>query len=390
MARGRIPGPEKEYSMADKTIFVINPGSTSTKLALYKNGEQVFKTTAYLDKEFLGTPKLVDQVPKRLESIHKALEEHGVDPADFDMIACRGGNMPGVEGGVYAVGQHLVNTCTYAPFQEHASNIACILGYELARPYGTPVIINDGVGVDELDDIARFTGIPEIRIIPVNHVLNSRMVCRMTAEKLGKKYEDCTFIVCHMGGGTGLTLHKKGRLADCCASDMGPMSPERAGRIPTVRMAEFCYKSDLTLAQMRRYIKGGSGILAHLGTQDMMEVERRVSEGDEHAAEVVHAMAYQTARGIGELAAAAKGQVDRIIITGSLAYFKQFRQWVEEHVSFIAPIEVLPGEYEMEALSAAALRVLNGQEVAKTYDLVPYGYESMDAFYAAFPEAVRE
>ena len=375
--------------MSDQTIFVINPGSTSTKIALYRGEEQVFKTTAYLDRDFLSMPRLADQVPGRLEGIRKVLKERNIDPASFDMIACRGGNMPGIQGGVYKVNRHLVNVCTYAPYQEHAANIACILGYEIARPYGTPVIICDGTGVDELDDLARYTGIPEIQVIPINHVLNSRMVCRMTAEKLGRRYEDCTFIVCHMGGGIGLTLHKKGRLADCCASDMGPMSPERAGRIPTLQMADYCYASTRTLAQMRRYVKGGSGILAHLGTQDMREVERRVESGEQKATQVVHAMAYQTGKGIAELAAPVGGQVDRIIMTGSLAYFRQFLDWVMEYVSFIAPIEVLPGEYEMEALAAAARRVLQGEETAKIYDLPPYGYASTEDFYLAFPMAER-
>ena len=283
----------------------------------------------------------------------------------------------------------MMNVVRYAPPQEHASNLGCLLGNALGKPYDKPVIIYDAPSTDEMEYYAKWTGIPEEPIVPANHVLNSRTVSRKVAREMGKEYEDCNFIVCHMGGGIGITAHKKGRIVDAVATDMGPMSPERAGRIPTNIMANLCYSGRYTKAEMKKYLLGGSGILAWLGTQNMLEVENRAKAGEEKVVKVFYTMAYQTAKGIGELAAALAGKVDRIILTGGLARADMFCDWIVELVNFIAPIARVPGEYEMEALAEGGLRVLEGLDVPKEYTVVPRGYKDMDAFYEAFPEMER-
>ncbi|MGI5971543.1 MAG: butyrate kinase [Oscillospiraceae bacterium] len=371
-------------------IFAINPGSTSTKLALFRDEELLWRTETHHEPEKLTGLRMVDQLEFRTEGIRKTLKEMKVDPASFDIIVCRGGNMPYIKGGAYKVNQHMLNVNTYAPMHEHAANLACMIGDAIGRPLGIPVIIYDGTGVDEMDEIAKITGMPEVTIMPANHVLNSRMVCRMTAKKLGKRFEDCGFIVVHMGGGITITAYKDGKLIDCVMADQGPMSPERSGRIQPTRMLDLCYSGERTKAEMRKYIRGGSGILAHLGTQNMKEVFERIESGDEHARKIVYAMAYQIAKGIGEMAVVLRGKIDSIILTGGLARNEDFCGWISEMAGFLGRFERVPGEYEMEALAEGARRVLSGQEEAKTYDLPPYGFKTVDEFYAAFPQAKRE
>lgn len=373
--------------MEKNLTLVINPGSTSTKLALFRGSEQLFKKTMQHSTEQLATLKVTDQLDFRAASVYEFFKECGVDPQQLTIVACRGGQLANVEGGVYKVTKYMRDVLTYAPHMQHASNLACLIGNEIAEPLGIPVIMSDAPSSDEFDDVARIIGIPDYKIIPGSHILNSREVSRRVAASMGKRYEDCNFIVLHLGGGVSVNVHRKGRIVDGLSHDVGPMSPERAGRIPSRFVISLAFSGKYTEAELRKYMMGGGGVFAHLGTQDMFEVENRVKSGEEKATELIYAMSYQVAKGIGELSTVLYGDVDRIIITGSLARFAQLVDWVKERVSFIAPVEVIPGEFEMEALANAAVRVQNGEETPKEYTRPPVGYESIEAFYAAFPEA---
>ena len=372
--------------MSQSLILVINPGSTSTKLAIYRGEEPLCKETIQHEIAQLGTLLVAQQLPFRMEALYRFLEKNGYRPEDFAMIACRGGQLSHVGGGSYWVNGYMMDQLTYAAYRQHASNLACLMGGTLTQQYGVPSIISDSPCTDELDEVARLTGVPGCEIIPGCHALNTKAVARKVAAGLGRRYEECNFIMVHLGGGVTLSAHKAGRIVDSISSDNGPMSPERAGRIPSTLLLNLAYSGEYTHEQLHKLLMGGSGVLLHLGTQDMVEVERRVRSGDEKAERVVRAMAYQVAKGIGEMAAVLMGQVDRIVFTGGLAHYTQLVDWIRERVQFISPSEVIPGEFEMEALAAAALRVLNGEEIPKIFDLPPANYDSVEAFLAEFSQ----
>ena len=251
----------------------------------------------------------------------------------------------------------------------HISNLACVLADAIARPLGIPAMVYDPVAVDELEDVARITGMPEISKASRGHVLNSRAMARKCAEEiLGKKLEDCTIIVDHIGGGCSTWLVHNGRCVDCYSDDDAGFAPERCGKIQAMELAMLCYSGKYTKTEMSRYIRGKSGLSALLGTSDAIEVERMIESGDEHARLVYDAMARSHAKGIADLASVVCGKVDRIVITGGLANSRMLMDMIRPHVEWIAPMEVMAGEFEMEALAAGGLRVLRGEE--KAHDFV--------------------
>lgn len=368
-----------------KSIFVINTGSTSTKIALFNDDNMVIKEELSIDAAHLtGFKTALDQLEMRRESILSFLKTRGIDPAGFDIIVARGGALPPIEGGAFAVNDLMIDVLKYAAFAQHASNLACMIGREIADPYGIPVIIYDAPGTDEFSPMAKTTGLPEITIIPVSHVLNTRKVARDVARRMGKEYENCNFIVAHLGGGISINVHRDGKIIDSVYDDMGPMSPQRAGRIPTRFMTDLCYSGTYTEREMRQRLSGQGGLVAHLGTQDLREVMQRIEDGDEKAHEIFYTMCYQVAKGIGELAPVLYGEIDRIILTGGGAHSKMFTDIVSERVGFLAPVEIVPGEMEMEALAEGGLRVLLGIEPKKTYTTIPDGYGTIDDFYEFF------
>ncbi|MGI5971545.1 MAG: butyrate kinase [Oscillospiraceae bacterium] len=373
---------QNERAREGRLILVINTGSTSSKLAVFREREQLVKKTVQHKKEQLEGLKVLDQLPFRVECCYDFIRDAGFKPEDFDCIVCRGGQLGHISGGIYKVTRYMMDVLRYGTHSQHASSLSCFIGYEIGQKRGIPVIINDSPMTDELDDVARILGLPEIEAIPGSHMLNGRYVARKVArEKLGRPYEQCRFIIAHLGGGITLGAHVMGRAVDVIGSDYGPMSPERAGRLPSRQLIDLCYSGKYTHEEMKKRVMGKGGIYAYLGTQDMYEVEQRVLAGDEKAKMVCQAMAYGTAKGIGELSTVCFGKVDRIIITGGLARFNMLVDWIKERVGFIAPIELCPGEFEMEALDDAAVRFLDGEEAAKEYDHVPYGYESREQFY---------
>ena len=282
----------------------------------------------------------------------------------------RGGLLPPVPSGAFRVNDAMIDYFRAAKVDTHISNLACVLADAIARPLGIPAMVYDPVAVDELDDISRITGMPEIPKMSRGHVLNSRAMARKCAEeRLGKKLEDCTIIVLHIGGGCSAWLSHRGRLIDCYSDDDAGFAPERCGRLQAMDLAMLCYSGKYTKEEMSRYIRGNSGLKAYLGTSDGLEIERMIEEGDEKARLLYDAMALSHAKGIAELAAAVNGKVDRIVITGGLAHSKLFTDMLTPRIEWIAPVEIMAGEFEMEALAAGGLRVLRGEEEAHEFKL---------------------
>ena len=265
--------------------------------------------------------------------------------------------------GAFNVNKDMIDYFYAAKVDTHISNLACVLADAIAKPLGIPAMVYDPVAVDELSDISRITGMPEIPKKSRGHVLNSRAMARKCAEeRLGKKLEDCTIIVLHIGGGCSAWLSHKGRLIDCYSDDDAGFAPERCGRLQAMDLAMLCYSGKYTKEEMSRYIRGNSGLKAYLGTSDGREVESMIENGDEKARMLYDAMALSHAKGIAELAAAVNGKVDRIVVTGGLARSELFIDMLRPRIEWIAPLEVMAGEYEMEALAAGGLRVLRGEE----------------------------
>ena len=306
------------------------------------------------------------QLPLRQQAILAALQAGGQDPAGFDAIAARGGTFGMVQGGAYLVDEALLAACR-APVTSHASNLSAILAAAFAETSGCNAYIYDAVCVNEVENIARMTGLKEIRRRPFSHVLNTRATARDVAASLGRRYEDMVLIVAHLGGGISINLHRNGRIIDLCSDDEGPMSPERAGKLNGKSYVDLCYSGKYTKPEMMRHIKGEGGLVSHLGTSSLIEVEQRIADGDAYARAVLEAMAYQIAKEIGAMAAVLKGQVDAILLTGGVAYNEPVNDVIREHCSFLAPIFIYPGEDEMGALMLNALSVLRGERTPKVY-----------------------
>jgi len=363
-----------------KRIFTINCGSTSTKVAYFEDDKMIHKVSLDVTLEQLKKmPKVLDQLEFRTNQVKQFLKDNQLDPKEFDIIVARAGAIPTVPyDGAYEVNDLMIATVTYAPAAQHASSLSCIIAKELVKGLDIPVIIYDPTCVDSVDPIAKITGIPEIINKPVAHLLNTKMAGMIYAKSIGKEYKDLNLIIAQLGGGITLGFHDHGRIADWVYDDEGPMSPQRAGAIPTRFMADFCYNSKMTLQEMRMYLCGKTGLVAYFGTQDVRDVEKLIDEGDERAELILKAMAYGVAKSIGQLSVIRGGQVDQIILTGGIAYSERFTNWIKEKVEFIAPVTIIPGEREMEALAAGGLRVLNGEEEVHPYDIYPEGYNSIE------------
>lgn len=354
--------------------LIINPGSTSTKLALYRDEEKLVQENVTHDAAALAQYKeLADQAPMRMEFIRDFLARHGVGETELSAVMGRGGLLPGLKAGGYLMNHDLQVALSGPLSSPHASNLGGILAYEIAKPLGIPAYIYDAVTSAELPPIARITGTPEIVRNSFCHALNSRAQAIRYAEQVGKAYEDLHLLVAHLGGGISLSAHAGGRIVESVGDDEGPFSPERLGSVPLLEMLELCYNGQNTKADMKKKIRGQGGLMAHLGTADALQVQDRIASGDEYAKSVYQALAYQVAKGIGLLAASQKGRVDAIILTGGIAYSEMLTGWIKEYVSFLAPVAVLPGENEMEALAFGGLRLLKGRETPNIYTL-PEGY----------------
>ncbi len=351
-------------------ILAINPGSTSTKIAVYLEKEQIFKKNIKHSTEYISSfDKIIDQYEFRKEAILSALEESKIDINEFDAIVGRGGMLKPIEGGTYLVNNLMIDYIKAAPRGEHASNLGCVLAKELADSINKPSFIVDPVAVDEMNDIARFTGIPEIKRQSLFHALNQKAVALKAASDLGKDYKELNLIVAHLGGGVSVGAHELGRVIDVnnALDGDGPMSPERSGGLPSGPLYKMAFSGNYTLKEIIRKNYGNGGLVAYLGTNDGLEIGNRIKAGDKEALFMLEVMCYQIAKEIGSCATVLKGKVDAIVITGGLSYDQSIIKLISERVSFISNILVFPGEDEMEALAFGALRVLTNQEKYKEY-----------------------
>lgn len=351
-------------------ILVINPGSTSTKVAVFRDKEPVFtETLRHSTEELSKYKRIIDQFEFRTQAILDMLKEKGISLSQIDAIVGRGGLLKPIESGTYIVNEKMLEDLKKAERGEHASNLGAIIAYTLAKEHNIPAYIVDPVVVDELEDVARITGLPEIEKQSIFHALNQKAIARRLASDLGKRYDEVNLIIAHLGGGISVGAHRKGRVIDVndALNGEGPFSPERAGGLPVLDLVKLCYSGKYTFEEMKKKLIGKGGIVAHLGTNDVREVYKMIENGDKNAELILDAMAYQTAKEIGAMAVVLKGKVDAIGITGGIAHNGDFVRRIRERVEFIAPVYVYPGEDEMLALAEGAYRVLTGEENPKTY-----------------------
>ena len=352
----------------DYYILAINPGSTSTKIAVYKNKEVVFtESIDHSDRELAQCTGLRDQFEMRKALVLEALEEHHFDLKSLSAAVGRGGQLPPVEAGGYAVNEAMKRRIIQGPIIRHASNLGALLAAAVAKPLGIPAYIYDAVSSDELSPVAKVTGIPEIVRQSFCHVLNSKATARKVAESQGKRYEDMNFVVAHLGGGISISAHEHGKIVDVITDDAGPFSPERSGSVPILYIVDMCYSGEYSKKELLSKLRGMGGMKAHLGTHDCRQIEAMIAAGDEKAKLIYEAQAYQVAKGIGELSPTIDGTLDGIILTGGIAYSKMLTAMIAKRVGFIAPVIIMPGENELEALALGALRILQGEEPVHEY-----------------------
>lgn len=348
----------------------MNPGSTSTKIAVYEDENAVLKETLRHDAESLARfPRVIDQYPFRKKAILDWLKSQGEDPAGFSAAVGRGGILRPIPGGTYLVNDRMLADLRQGLYGEHAANLGAALAHEIAHPCGRPAYIVDPVVVDEMEPVARISGLPGMPRRSLFHALNQKAVARRVSRQIGKPYDKCNLIVVHLGGGITVGAHRKGRVIDVNngLDGEGPFSPERAGTLPTLSLVNLCFSWKYTHAELNKMIVGRAGLVAHLGTNDAREVERMIADGSQKAEMVYRAMAYQVAKEIGRAAVALKGEVDAVVITGGLAYSEVLVGWIRERIGFIGEVIISPGEDEMQALAEGALRVLRGEEEPKMY-----------------------
>lgn len=356
--------------MKNYRILAINPGSTSTKVAIYGSRELLKEITLrHSADELKDFVKVTDQFDFRKQIILDAVREAGIDIASLDAVIGRGGVLKPMESGVFEVNDAMKRDLIASARGQHASNLGGLIAADIAEGLGVPAYIADPVVVDELDEVARISGLPQLERTSIFHALNQKAIARLYAERVGRKYEELNLIVVHLGGGISIGAHRLGRVVDVnqCLDGEAPLSPERAGTLPAAALAKMCFSGRYTEAEVLKMITGKGGMVAHLGINDCREASRMADEGDRKAQLIIDAIAYNTSKFVGGAATVLKGKVDAVILTGGIANDKYVTGYITEHVDFIAPVVVIPGENELEALAFNALRILEGQDTLKIY-----------------------
>ena len=352
-------------------ILAINPGSTSTKMAVYADEKPILlRSINHTPEELAHFDDVIEQLDYRKQMIIDELR-HSEVALDFQAVIGRGGLVKPLEGGVYEINEKMVeDTHSGIAMHNHACNLGCLIAYEIANEIpGCRSFIADPGVVDELNDYARICGSPLMNRICIWHALNQRAIARRYAAEIGKEYEDLNLIICHMGGGISIAAHEHGRAVDAnnALDGEGPFSPERAGSLPAADLIRLCYSGKYTEKQLLKRIAGQAGLNALLGTNDVKEVIRRIEQGDQQAELVLNAMLYHVAKAIAAQSAVLCGQIDAILLTGGLAYSDYVVSRLRKRIGFLAPIRIYPGQDEMSALASNALSVLQGKRQAKVY-----------------------
>jgi butyrate kinase len=355
-------------------IFAINPGSTSTKIALYENDRELFAVSVSHDAARLREfPEISDQFPYRKETILGELAKSNISLQGIDAFVGRGGGLVGLEGGTYTIDETLLHHARIGFTVKHPATLGSQLAHDFSTTYGGQAFVVNPPDVDEFDLIARVSGLSDVARESRGHPLNQKEVAIRYATGIGRRYEDLNLVISHIGGGVSVTAHRKGRMVD--STDVingdGPMAPTRAGAIPATAIMRMCYSGAYSEKQMYDRITKTGGLVDHLGTSEVTEILKRIDNGDTHAKLIYDAMIYQIGKNIGAYATVLKGDVDAILLTGGIARDAYLVEEITRMVTYIAPVKVYAGEFEMEALAGGAFRVLAGREQPKAYTGVP-------------------
>jgi len=352
-------------------IMAVNPGSTSTKVAVFDDGALVFGETIQHDDDALAPFRarpMLDQLELRLEAVHGVLADQGVEPAGLDATVGRGGLLRPLKSGTYRVSDAMLDELRRAPRGEHASNLGAFLARALAEAAGCPAFIVDPVSVDEWPAVARLSGLAGLDRECLSHALNTKAVVKRYAKEVGTPYAQLRLVVVHMGSGHSVSAHRNGRMVEVTNSrEEGPFSTERAGTVPTVRLVQRVLDQGLSFVDAERMLFREGGLHSYLGTRDLREVEARIDAGDDEARLVVDAMAYQLRKSVGAMVAVLDGDVDAILLTGGMARSERLVGELSARLAWAAPVHVYPGEDELAALAEGAARVLAGEEPPLEY-----------------------
>ena len=352
-------------------ILAINPGATSTKIAVYRSNKFVFlKTIRHDCDELLTLEKTVDQLELRMELVLTEVKENHIPFDQVGMIIARGGLIRPIESGIYEVNEVMVNDLTAGVMGDHASNLGGLIADRLKKDFpNAKAYIADPVVVDELQDVARISGHPEFPRISIFHALNQKSTARTYAHSRGMEYEDLNLIIAHLGSGVSVGAHKKGRVIDVNngLDGEGAFGPERSGTLPTGALVRYCFEEGHSLQEVQQMLAGKGGLFAYLGHKDAHKVEKLAREGNRKAKFIQEAMAYQISKEIGALSAVLGGEVHAIILTGGIAHNPDLTGYIKEHVGFVAPVFIYPGEDEMRALALNGSLLLDGKIAAREY-----------------------
>ncbi len=352
-------------------ILAINPGSTTTKIAVFHNSTPIFLKSIVHQTEDLENTHITDQYEFRKNSILKELNDSHIDISKIQAIVGRGGLLKPIKSGVYRINDRMKSDLHKNIFGEHASNLGALIADDLARQIpGCQAFIADPVVVDELEDVARYSGHPHFKRYSIFHALNQKAIGRAYARLINHKYEELNLIIAHMGGGVSVGAHHLGRVIDVnqALDGEGPFSPERSGTLPVGALARTCFEEGMTLEKIQKMISGHGGLMAYLGTNSAYQVELMAEEGNEEARRIQDAMSYQISKEIGAMASVLKGKVDAIILTGGVSHNTMVVEYIKSMVAFIAPVIIYPGEDEMHALAWNGLLALKGSIIIKEYD----------------------
>ncbi|MGA8090008.1 MAG: butyrate kinase [Terracidiphilus sp.] len=364
-------------------VLVINPGSTSTKFGVFSSvGAEWVSAVHHGDEEierFRGRSMLA-RAGYRAALIEKALVAAGLDTKDFAAVGGRGGLLPPMACGTYLVDEAMIEELRLARRGEHACNLGAVLAIHFAQAAGVQAYVVDPVTVDEWQDCARISGMPQIQRSCVGHALNIKAVARRFARETGRAYSDLRLIIAHLGSGITVSAHRGGKMIDNNTPEEGPLGPDRTGWLPVRELIKLCFSGKFFETQLDRKVFGEGGLFAYLGTRDLKEVEHRIDAGDARAAGVYEAMIYQIAKETGAMAAVLEGRVDALLVTGGMAHSERLVSRLRAYIEWIAPITVYPGEDELQALAEGVFRVLNGEEPAKrleTHEAAAKGREAL-------------
>lgn len=333
--------------------LILNPGSTSTKIGIFQGEKPCFtKTITHSQADLEGFPSIVAQKTYRTEMIMEVLREEKYALEKIDGVISIGGLIRPGDAGVYEINETMVDDLTQAKYDEHASNLGALIAWELSKKLGISAYIADAITADEMQEVARISGVPDIKRSGRSHTLNQKSMAARAARELKRSYEDCNFVVAHLGGGISVTAHRKGRMIDTNnARGEGPFCMDRAGGVNSFQLVKLCFSGKYTKEEMLKKINGNGGVVAYLGTRDFRDVCKRKDEGDQEAKAVFEALAYQVSKEIGAMCVVLRGRVDAIILTGGMANAKELVDAIEKQVEFLGKVIVFPGENELEALA---------------------------------------